>query len=118
MTVPQNTSKCSRGKSQAKPSQQLIDIIQAHRSVPPEVDDGMKKRIIRESLFKSIFVLFLLCSMNISGTDLEAALDSLTEQVEVDAVDAFDDDAEFVVAEIFLSERRKKLKFDHLVSIL
>ena len=56
--------------------------------------------------------------MNISGTDLEAALDSLTEQVEVDAVDAFDDDAEFVVAEIFLSERRKKLKFDHLVSIL
>jgi len=86
-TAVKRTHQSAHGEK-AKPSQQLIDIIQAHRSLPPEVDD-----------------------------DLEAALDSLTEQVEVDAVDAFDD-AEFVVAEIFLSERRKKLKFDHLVSIL
>ena len=43
-----------------------------------------------------------LFSINISGKDLEAALDSLMEQVKEDAVSAFDEDAELLFAEIFL----------------
>lgn len=37
-----------------------------------------------------------------TGTDYEAALDSLLEQVETETCDAFDDDGDFQIAEIFL----------------
>ena len=36
------------------------------------------------------------------GTDLEAALDNLLEQIEVEEVEAFDDNGEFEIATIFL----------------